>query len=161
MNAYVCQLPKGHPRVCSFSCPQGTRCSHPPLRFGQTCGLPPIHFIHFPSAGLRSIYVLLALRPHPSPAKRDSGKMLYISPPTRCRATLSTTCHSKLAVNNKRNISDGGLPEMAKQNKRDPAMLEMQIMSTWTRQSRCARNPRRTNRCRSPTDVSGYAHLCD
>ena len=73
----------------------------------------------------------------------------------------STTCHSKLAVNNKRNISDGGLPEMAKQNKRDPAMLEMQIMSTWTRQSRCARNPRRTNRCRSPTDVSGYAHLCD
>ena len=53
-----------------------TRCSrfvsHPSLRSGQTLdlrdatpahvGSPPIHFIHSPSAGLRSISVLLALR---------------------------------------------------------------------------------------------------
>jgi len=46
------------PQVCSFTCPTGTRVSHPSRRSEQTFGLPPTHFIHSPSAGLRSIFAL-------------------------------------------------------------------------------------------------------
>jgi|GEM_PF-3884474 hypothetical protein len=47
--------------IFSFSRPNGTHFNHP---YGANrSDSPPIHFIHYPSAALSSIFALLALRP--------------------------------------------------------------------------------------------------
>jgi hypothetical protein len=53
-------------QVCPQLCPslalKGTRFSHPPLRSGQTFGLPPTHFIRYPYSGTQKHLRTVVLR---------------------------------------------------------------------------------------------------
>ena len=111
----VPSLAQRAPRSLFLARPKGTRSRHPygassadlsdhlratrtssvTLRFAQ--GKPAVHHLRAARTPWRLCNAYVRQLPdghpppHPSPAERDSGKMLYILPPTRCRATPSTT----------------------------------------------------------------------
>ena len=49
-------------QACSFTCPEGTQFSHPPLRSGQTFGSSPTHFIRYPYGGAQKQLRTVVLR---------------------------------------------------------------------------------------------------
>lgn len=100
------------------------------------------------------IYAYVTLIQHDACEKKDSSSIAGMTVDDHCPLKNRTdgglaSCPVKLRERSGEMAEQSNHKRKISEHKRSPAMLEMQSMSTWTRQSRCARNPRRTNICHS------------